>query len=230
MALSSVAAPFKGVKSRFLDGLSAPDLIAILAAARPRRLLAKSVVVNQTTPADHLFLLTEGRARHFFITQEGRKILLFWITPGDIFGAAAILPEPASYLVGTETVRDSRVLVWDCAVIRDLTTRYPRLLDNAHLIASDYFAWYLATHVALTCRSAQQRLAQILVTLAGTIGHKVPGGIELDVTNEELANAANITLFTSSRLLSRWQRLGAVVKSRGKVLLHSPERLLLHEV
>jgi CRP-like cAMP-binding protein len=104
------------------------------------------------------------------------------------------------------------------------------LLDNAHLIASDYFAWYTATHVALTCHSAQQRLAQILVTLAVTIGHKTAGGVELDVTNEELANAANITLFTSSRLLSQWQRDGALTKSRGKVLLRSPARLLLQEI
>jgi CRP-like cAMP-binding protein len=69
-----------------------------------------------------------------------------------------------------------------------------------------------------------------LVTLAVTIGHKTAGGVELDVTNEELANAANITLFTSSRLLSQWQRDGALTKSRGKVLLRSPARLLLQEI
>ena len=229
MAISAVT-PIRGLKSRFLEGLAAPDLMSILAAATPRQLLANSVVVNQGTPADYLFLLTEGRARHFFITQGGERILLFWIAPGEICGTAALLPTPFSYLVSTETVKDSRMLAWDRATVRRLAAKYPRLLDNAHLIASDYFAWYLATHVALTCYSAQQRLAQILVTLASTIGHKVAGGIELDVTNEELANAANITLFTSSRLLGDWQRRGAVVKSRGKVLLHSPERLLLQEV
>jgi CRP-like cAMP-binding protein len=188
------------------------------------------VLVNQETPADHLFLLTEGRARHFFITPDGERILLFWIGPGDICGTAALLPTSSSYQVSTETLKDSRVLVWDRATIRGLAARYPRLWDNAHLIASDYFAWYLASHVALSCHTAQERLAQIIVTLAGTIGHKVPSGVELDVTNEELANAANITLFTSSRLLSRWHRHGAMVKSRGKILLHSPERLLLQKV
>ena len=230
MAVSSVAAPLRGLTSRFLEGLATPDLTSILAAAKPRRLLMNSVVLNQDTPAEHLFLLTEGRVRHFYITAEGDKILLNWITPGEVFGLAALLPKPSPYLVNAETLRDSRVLVWDRVIIRSLVLRYPTLLDNAHLITSDYFAWYIATHVALTCHSARQRLAEILITLAGSIGHKVPGGIELDLTNEELANAANITLFTSSRLLSEWQRHGAVVKSRGKVLLRSPERLLFHVV
>jgi CRP-like cAMP-binding protein len=61
--------------------------------------------------------------------------------------------------------------------------------------------------------------------LADGIGQKVPGGVELDVRNEELANEANISLFTASRLLSAWQREGILIKRRGKVLLHFPYRL-----
>jgi CRP-like cAMP-binding protein len=102
------------------------------------------------------------------------------------------------------------------------------LLDNGLLIAGDYFAWYLAANVALTCHPARQRLAEVLVSLARGVGQKVSDGFELDVTNEELANAANVTLFTASRFLSHWHRQGALVKSRGKVLLRSPERLFVH--
>jgi CRP/FNR family transcriptional regulator, nitrogen oxide reductase regulator len=61
--------------------------------------------------------------------------------------------------------------------------------------------------------------------LAEGIGQKVPGGVELDIRNEELANDANISIFTASRLLSAWQREGILVKRRGKVLLRFPDRL-----
>ncbi len=70
----------------------------------------------------------------------------------------------------------------------------------------------------------------MLVRLSGVIGHKVPGGVEFDVTNEELASAANITPFTASRLLSEWQHDRAIAKRRGKILLRAPERLLLRVV
>jgi CRP-like cAMP-binding protein len=213
------------VKSQLLEGLATSDRNAILAAATKRRFHARSVVLNQGDPAQRLFLLTKGRARFFFITPTGRKILLHWLSPGDVFGGATILSSPSQYLVSTETVKDSSVLVWDRTTIRGLVARYPRLLENGLSIASDYFAWYLASHVALTCHTARQRLAQVLASLARGIGREVPDGIELDITNEELANAANVTPFTASRLFSGWRRNGIVTKSRGKILLHCPGSL-----
>jgi CRP/FNR family transcriptional regulator, nitrogen oxide reductase regulator len=224
---SESAAIAPHLKSRFLDGLAPGDLKVILAAARQRHFLPNSVVVNQGHPADHLFLLTRGRARFFFNTREGKKIILLWLTPGEVFGGMALLSIPSSYLVSTETLKDSSTLVWDRATLRNLAVRYPRLLENALLIASDYMAWYLADHAALISQTARQRLARTLVCLAETIGNKSSDGFEFDATNEELAGAANVTPFTASRLLSEWQKNHAVIKRRGKILLRSPERLFL---
>lgn len=228
MPASGIAAVPLDIRSRFLEGITAPDVKAILAAAKPRQYRANSTVVNQGDPADHLFILTKGRARYFYTTEEGRKILLLWLTPGEVFGGAVLLSTPSCYLVSTETVKDSSVLVWDRGTIRGLAERYPRLLENALLLASDYLAWYLAAHVALTSNTARQRLARVLICLAQTIGEKVGDGFEFDATNEELAGAANVTPYTASRLLSEWQRNGSVLKHRGKVLLRSPEHLFLH--
>jgi CRP-like cAMP-binding protein len=201
-----------------------------VAASKPRRFGANSIVTNQGDPADYFFLLTKGCARYFFNTEEGRKVLLFWFTPGEIFGGRALLAEPSSYLLSVETVKDSCALVWHRPVIRDLVARHRMLQENALSIASDYFTWFHASHMALVSHGARQRLARVLTTLAAGIGHKVPDGIELEITNEELANAANVTPFTASRLLSEWQRDGAVRKRRGSIVLRSPQRLLLHQV
>ena len=222
--------PFRNIRPRFLEGLAAAEVKTIVSAARQRRYLANSVIANQGHPADHVFLLLAGRARYFDITPHGRKTILHWLPPGEIFGAAALLSTPAEYLVSTEAVKNSSVLVWDRATIRNLTARYPRLTDNALLIMFDYFVFYRAAHISLTCDTAGQRLAQVLANLASGIGQRVAEGIELDVRNEELANEANITPFTASRLLSRWQRKGILTKRRGKVLLRFPERLFLEEV
>ena len=217
-------------KSRFLHGLPTTDLDSVMAASKLRSFGASSIITNQGDPADYFFLLTKGCARYFFVTEEGQKVLLFWFVAGDIFGGAALLPEPSSYLLSTETVRESCAFVWHRSVIRDLVARSPRLQENALCVASDYLAWFHASHMALVSHSARERLARVLTSLAPGIGHRVEGGIELEITNEELANAANVTLFTASRLLSEWQRNGAVTKSRGSLVLRAPQRLLLHEV
>lgn len=213
-----------------LRGLNPHESDLILAAARPRRFPAKSVMTYQDEPADHLLLLWKGRARYFYETPNDKKLILKWIAPGHIFGGAALLSRPCTYLVSTEAVRDSIVLEWNGSTIRGLARRFPQLLENAHCIDMEYLSWYVAAHAALTSQSARERLASVLFGLAKSVGQKVSGGVELDVTNEELANSANITQYTASRFMSEWQRSGAIRKRRGKIVLRSPERLFLRVV
>lgn len=228
-ALESRAAPVPD-SVEFMQGLAQKEIDLILAAAKHRRVSSKSVITYQGEPADHLLLLRKGRARYFFETPNGKKLILRWITPGQIFGGAALVIRPTTYLVSTEAVRDSVVLLWDGPTIRALARRFPVLLENAIILAADYISWYVAAHAALTSQSAPERLAHVLVELAPSIGRRVAGGIELDVTNEELANSVNITPYTTSRLISEWQRSGAIRKLRGKIVLRSPERLFLRVV
>ncbi len=54
-------------------------------------------------------------------------------------------------------------------------------------------------------------------------------GSSIEIRNEDLANLADIGFFTVSRLLKKWERLGAVAKSRGRVLIRCPEKLLTEE-
>jgi len=227
MPYSGIAAVSASLRSQFLDGLIPDHRKKILAAATPRRFFANSVVTNQGHSADNFFLLTKGLVRAFFVAEEGRKLLFQWLGPGDLFGGRTVLSDHCSYLFSTEAVTESSVLVWDRPTIRDLVVRYPRLLENTLSTASDYVAWHLAAHIGLACHTSRQRVAHVLVTLARTIGKEVVGGTALQITNEELANAANVTPFTASRLMSQWQRDRALVKRRGKVLLRSPERLFL---
>lgn len=225
--MSSAPAPARSVelKSRLFEGLTSLDVSCILKAATQQRLSAGTIVFHQGDTAGNLYVLLEGRGRHFYTTPEGQKMLLPWIVPGDVFGIAALFPDTTSYLVSTETVTDSSLLQWEKSLIRGLAERHPRVLGNAFAIAADHMQWALDSHVGLLCHSARERLAQTLVNLSHNIGGIGKGGIELSLTNEELADAACVTRFTASRLMSEWHRRGIVVKSRGKVLLRSPEKL-----
>jgi CRP-like cAMP-binding protein len=215
-----------GIQCRFLEGLTRDEINDILADADERKFTANTVIVNHEEPAAHLFLLTKGSGRHFYITEGGQKVLLRWLLPGDITGGRALLREPASYLLSTEIIKNSTVLVWPRESIQEYLRRHPKLSENALSLASEYMAWFLASHLALVSKSAQERLAQVLLCLTEGIGHKTLFGTEVDITNEELANASNVTLFTACRILSGWQRNGAISKRRGKVVVRSPERIL----
>lgn len=225
MTPCEIADVVRELNPRFLQGLTTTERTEVLACARVRKHLANATISYEGHPADHLFLLLQGRARYFTLTPQGDKALLFWVAPGECVGGAAIMSIPCNYILSSETVRNSRLLVWERSAIIAFSRKYPRLLENALLIAHDYFVLYRAAHLSLACQSARQRLATVLVNLASGIGERVPEGVQLDVSNEELANEAHVTHFTASRLMSEWQRNGVLIKRRGKVLLPSPDLL-----
>ncbi len=210
----------------FLEGLAKTDLAIVLGAATPRRFHARSLIANEGHRADKLYLMIEGLARTFSTTREGEKTVILWVPPAAVAGGRALLSEPMNYLVSTESVTDSVALAWERSAILPLSRRYPRLLENALLIASDYVETYRDLHVATTFDSASLRVARVLGNLAKGIGQAGFEGTVLNISNEELADEANVTIFTVSRLLSEWQRKGLLVKSRGSVVIRSPEELV----
>jgi CRP/FNR family transcriptional regulator, nitrogen oxide reductase regulator len=215
----------RSLQPRLFEGLSTREKDSVLAAASHHRFERDSVAAHQGDRAERLFLLISGSARYFFITPNGKKVYLLWLAPGEVFGCSSLLPRTADFIVSTEIAKGSEVIVWRRDLIRNLAEQYPRLLENALSTACDYLVWYVATHLSLICDSARRRLAHVLVSLTSGFGQKGSDGISLEITNEELANTANITLFTASRLLSEWHRKGVLVKGRGKILLRHPERL-----
>lgn len=215
------------LRPRFLSGLPKAELDSVLSVAKHRQFRASSVIINQEDLAERFFLLTSGQGRHFVITSEGRKILLHWLTPGQIFGGAAILSTPFQYLASTEVLTDSCALVWERQTIREIASSCPTLLDNALSIAvTESLSWTIAAHVSLSANDARGRVAHLLVSLASAIGEATHGGVDLRVLNEDLAEGANVTPFTVSRCLRDWEHAGLVAKRRGGILLRRPELLL----
>jgi CRP/FNR family transcriptional regulator, nitrogen oxide reductase regulator len=211
---------------RFLEGLPPDDLAVVLRASTLKRFHARSIIANEGEPADRMFLLLEGLARTFSVTGSGEKVVLLWVPAGEVAAGRALLSKPTDYLVTTETVTDCTALMWTRSAIQPLSLQYPRLLQNALLIASDYLAAYRDLHIGASYDSASIRVAKVLNKLARGMGRRGFEGIVINISNEELANEANVTIFTVSRLLSEWHRNGLLVKSRGRVMVLSPEELI----
>jgi Crp-like helix-turn-helix domain len=47
------------------------------------------------------------------------------------------------------------------------------------------------------------------------------------MTNEQLSSLSEVSPFTASRLLSKWERDGKLFKQRGRVTLLAPESLMI---
>jgi CRP-like cAMP-binding protein len=211
---------------QLFTGLGKPETSVILAAAVRRNFKTSQVLVRTAEPATRLFLIETGSVDYFVLTEKGREILLRRLSPGNIFGVAAFLSEPTGYMGTARTASESGILIWEHPVIQQLAQSYPQLTENALRTALRYLALYAKRHIGLVSNVAQDRLAYALNSLGSRTGHALPRGVEVTIKNEDLASLADVSIFTASRLLKDWERKGAVEKSRGKVLIRCPEKLL----
>jgi CRP-like cAMP-binding protein len=216
--------------SRLFTGLARTESSAILAAGVRRRFKASQTIIRAEDPATHLFVIIRGKVNFYVVTEKGQKILLRRFVTGNAFGIASFLPEPFGYLGTASAVNEVDVLAWERRNVIQLARAYPLFSQNAFRIALHYIEIYARRHISLVTNTAQERLASALTGVASREGHVLPTGVEVDIRNEDLASLADVGFFTASRLLKRWERAGAVLKSRGKVVIRRPEKLLAQEV
>jgi CRP-like cAMP-binding protein len=130
------------------------------------------------------------------------------------------------YIGTAEAVGETEVYVWEHPRVRQFAQKHPQLAENALRIGLEYIRLYSDRHLALVSDNAEDRLRRTLSQLELRAGHRHGRGLEVEITNERLASLADIGYYTASRLLNKWKRKGAVVKSRGKVVVVRPERML----
>lgn len=217
-AISAAALP-PGFRSTFFDRLAPREFKTALRAARQERVLPRQILQREGDRAGRFWLLVTGRVAVYRLADDGDKVFLRWGVPGDTFGLATILGFPERYIVTVETVQEGSLLVWDLASSRTLALRCPNLKKALNAVVANYLEGLINVLATYAFQPAEKRLAHVLVESARQLGQKGHAGIELDLTNEQLAVAARMTVFTATRKLRKWRSLGFLTKRRGKIVL-----------
>lgn len=221
--------PSPFLRTNFLAGLDQGAVKTILSAGTRQRFPAKCQLLIAGQPATNLFMLRSGRIRYYKTTKAGEDIVLYMLASGDIFGLGTLLKRPTTYMGSAEALSACDLLVWEHAAIRTQAAAHPQLAENALRIVLQYLRSYVDRHIGLVSKNAQQRLAITLLDLGHRTGRILPHGVEIQATNEQLGRLADISRFTTSRLLKELERRGAISKGREKVVIHTPEALAIEQ-
>jgi CRP-like cAMP-binding protein len=209
-----------------LAGLDNGAIAEIIAAGVLRRFTAGQIIVHADDPGTHVFLIKTGSVDFYRVTRQGQQVLIVRFSSGDTFGFASIVATPMGYLGTAEAVGKTEIYAWDHRSARHFAQKHPTFADNAMRIALEYIRVYSDRHLALVASDAEGRLRRTLSQLGHQTGHHHTKGLEIRITNERLASLADIGYFTVSRLLHKWIRKGAIVKTRSKVVIIHPEGML----
>ncbi len=216
------------LSSSFLfRGLNTTELQTVLDSAHLRALARGEFYFHQGDPATTLYVLLTGEARISQVTPEGHQVLLGFLAPGDMFGGVAFLGE-AYYHVSVEAVQDCAAGAWDGEVMARLMDQHPRIAMNALQHMSNRIQELQDRLLELSTERVERRVANALVRLVQQTGQETPDGllIPFAISRQDIAEMTGTTLYTVSRILSRWEQQGIVETGRERVLIRSPHGLV----
>lgn len=209
------------------QGLDAATLDRVIGAANVRTALEGSFFFMQGDPATCLYVLVRGRLRLAQITPEGHQVIMGFCGPGEMFGGLAALGMQV-YPVSAEAVEPSEALCWSGEAMAALMLENARLCYNALRLVAARVQELQERLRELTTERVERRIARTLLRLANQLGRRVDEGVLIDVplARQDLAEMTGCTLYTVSRILSRWETAGLIRSRREQVIICKPHALV----
>jgi CRP-like cAMP-binding protein len=102
---------------------------------------------------------------------------------------------------------------------------HPRFAINVNQILSTRLRELEARIREFTSEEATTRVALLLVRLSKQLGRAADEGIRIAITQDEIAQMAGLSMFTVSRMLSRWSDRGLVLTRRQAIIVPDVRRL-----
>ncbi len=224
MAETSQKSPMLETPELF-TGLPSSACSEILSAARPRDYMCRQVIFFAGDPVTETLLLIDGRAKLTQLGESGTEVILRLIAPGDVIGELGLAPG-SRHSSTAQALQDCKVLVWGASAFEATLERFPILQRNAKRILVRQLDQLERRFCEIATEMASPRLAHALVRLLDQIGHKVNSHVEINVSQEALAQMTAMTSYTVSRLLTNWESQGLLRVRREVIEIHSVLHLL----
>jgi CRP-like cAMP-binding protein len=212
--------------SPLFAGLSPDQCEDVARQARPRAFARDEMLFMQGQPVRNLALIRSGSVKVMQLGPNGSEVILWIYGAGNVVGG---LSEPISshHSCSARAMEQSTALVWEYSVLQDLMLKYPQIRKNIGQILFSRLNELEERFREVATEKVARRVALALLRLLKHIGKKVHGGVEISLSREELAQMTGTTLFTTSRLLSKWGEMGFLLPGRESVLVRDPGRLEL---
>jgi CRP-like cAMP-binding protein len=161
------------------------------------------------------------------ITPEGHQVIVHFFGPGQGVGVIAALGEFA-YPLTAEAVEDCEFLVWNSQLMTQLMEKYPRMAINSARMLAHRFHELQDRYRELATERVERRVARTLLRLAKQLGQKVADGIliNMPLSRRDLAEMTGTTLYTVSRIISKWEQADLVKTSREQITIRAAHALV----
>lgn len=154
-------------------------------------------------PADYVYRITDGLAEGYHITSDGRRQIIDFYAPGDIFGI-----EPgADYTLFVDAITEGRVQIIKRSMIATLIASNSRALPELWLgLAAGIHR--SQTHILRLGRPATERIAGFILEMCDRLSGR--DECHLPMTRQEMGDHLGLTIETVSRTLTSLRQSGII--------------------
>jgi len=202
-------------KLPFLASLSADELAAANKRFKARDFAEGATIYFADDPATHLYVVAIGQVRLMQHSPAGKDVLLDVLQPGEFFGS--LMPgDDGRYAETAQAHTDTCILGINAEAFRRLMTSDPRIALAVLDLTTERLHAAQETVRRLSAYPMEQRLAAVLVRLAGKLGEQRADDllIQTRLSREDLAQMTAATPETISRIMTQLQKDGLVSSGR----------------
>jgi len=144
-------------------------------------------------------------------------------------GESVCIPNeaPSRHACSARSMQRCHALTWENSRFQALIVKHPQIGTNINRMLALQLAELEQRFREVATEKVAARLSFALVRLAAQIGTPFLGGVEVSLSRLELAQMIGTTLFTVSRILSKWGEQGFIEPRRDAVIVFDTGRLLL---
>ncbi len=199
-------------------GLSSATLDQIARLGSRRTYERDAEVFAQADPGDALYGVMTGRVRISASSAGGKEVFLNIMEPGDTFGEIALLDGRPRSAAATATAT-SELFVVTRDQFLGLLAREPQLVDHLLQLLCGRLRWVSGFAEESALLSVPGRLAKRLLSLGKLHGHETRSGIELKVSQEDVARFLGLSRQIVNQYLQEWKAQRWVDLGRGRIMI-----------
>jgi CRP/FNR family transcriptional regulator, cyclic AMP receptor protein len=205
-------------RTRLFRGLPAATIRQLSALSIRRSYGSGAIVFSQADPGDALYGVVTGKIRISAASPDGREVFLNIMEPGDTFGEIALLDGRHRTATASATVPSELIIITRDHFL-ELLKAEPELVSHVVQLLCERIRWTsnLAEESALL--GVPERLARRLLSLGKLHGHETPKGVELRISQEELARFLGLSRQVVNQYLQDWKGQGWLTLGRGKIAI-----------
>lgn len=205
-------------RNSLFRGLPAATLERIARLCVRKTYPRDAVVFAQADPGNALFGVVSGRVRISASSADGREVFLNIMEPGDTFGEIALLdgrPRTASASV----MSPAELLIITRDQFLGLLGREPLLMDHLLRLLCARLRWVSGFAEDSALLSVPARLARRLLSLSTLHGRESASGIELELSQDEIARFLGLSRQIVNQHLQNWKADRWVALARGRIII-----------